>query len=155
MNTLTNHNEIDDTVAFLKHNYNLSDFLEFDKTNEVLNMDHSWSFYSACDELLDDFYIQEVNICRDDLSSLFINELNHKHLNVFKQMVFDNIQPVYNLEEVYNNPTICDLFIKHRAHKKPPTNKQKRQDDIRLNYKDVSKNKHLGKTFNWSTKTYK
>ena len=57
---------------YLKDNFTLEDFLEFDKTREILQQNFMWKFDNECETLLENFYKADVDYCNSDLSTLFI-----------------------------------------------------------------------------------
>ena len=145
------NDEYSEIGNFLKDNFELDDFLNFDKTREILERNSRWEVEKDLDSIITNFYKGEIDYNNTDLSSMFANELNYKNLGIFQSLVYSNLKPKYNLEIFYLNPEYAKEMVESfddRLLEK----EHERLKNIRINY---LKTDNANKKFNWSTKTYK
>lgn len=136
---------------YLKDNFTLEDFLEFDKTREILQQNFMWKFDNECETLLENFYKAEVDYCNSDLSTLFINEKDYENRGFFEAIVFNHVKPKYDLDLLYENPHFCSSFLEFHQEKSEELERER----LRLQRENYNKTKNAGKTFDWNLKTYK
>ena len=72
-------------------------------------------------------------------------------MGIFQAIVFNYVKPKYDVEVLYDNPSLCRSFIEHHGDKSAEEEKE-RLEEQRENYKKTS---NAGKIFNWSSKSYK
>ena len=136
---------------YLKDKFKLDDFLNFDKTREILERNSRWEVEKDLDSIITNFYKGEIDYNKADNASIFANELNYKNLGIFQSLVYSNLKPKYNLEIFYLNPEYAKEMVESfddRLLEK----EQERLENIRNNYLMTN---NANKEFNWSTKTYK
>ena len=143
--------EESEQVKFMKENFTLEDFLAFKPTQEILEQNRLWEFDKKCDELLEKFYMAEVDFCKCNMSTLFINETDYANRGYFNAIVAHHVKPVYNLDVIYDNLSLCKLFMDHHQDRRVEIERERMQK-LREMYKKTS---NAGKTFDWSTKSYK
>ena len=143
-------NVLNERIQFMSENFALEDFLEFNPTRDFLEQNFVWEFEKKCEEPLERFYKGEVDYCRADLSTLFNNEINYEHRGIFQAIVFNHIKPKYDLDPLYCDASLCNIFLA-RYEDQLHLQEQERLKKQRENYKKNT----TGKTFDWSTKTYK
>ena len=136
---------------YLKDNFNLDDFLDFDKTREILERNNRWNVEKNLDSIISDFYKGEIDYNKTDNASMFANELNYKNLGIFQSLVYSNLKPKYDLEIFYTNPEYSKEMVESLDDRKLEK-QQERLENIRNNY---LKTDNANKKFNWSTKSYK
>jgi len=138
-------------VKILKQSFDLKDFLNFGPTRQILEQEYEWKFDCDCDDALDKFFRNEVNYCQASMSTLFNNEIDYEHMGIFKNLVFNNLMPNYDLEVFYNNPQLAKTMVQSYEERQIAKEKQ-RLAEIRKNYEN---SKNAGKKFDWGTRTYK
>ena len=83
---------------YLKDTFNLHDFLNFNKTREILERNNRWKVEKDLDVKMKNFYKGEIDYNKADNASMFANELNYKNLGIFQSLIYGNLKPKYNLE---------------------------------------------------------
>tara|TARA_Y100000389_G_scaffold198642_1_gene235515 strand:+ start:33 stop:518 length:486 start_codon:yes stop_codon:yes gene_type:complete len=136
---------------YLKENFNLDDFLDFDKTRDILVINNRWNVEKNLDSIINDFYKGEIDYNKTDNASMFANELNYKNLGIFQALVYTNLKPKYNLEIFYTNPEYAKEMVES-LEDRILEKQQERLENIRKKYLNTD---NANKKFNWSTKTYK
>lgn len=136
---------------YLKDNFTLDDFLEFDKTKDILRQNFIWKFDRECETILENFYKGEVDHCNSDLSTLFTNEKEYENRGFFEAVVFNHVKPHYNLEQLYDNPHFCNSFLEFHQDKYEEAEKER----LHIQRENYNKTKNSGKIFDWKVKTFK
>ena len=138
----------------LKENFKLEDFLACDETREILEQNWLYTFNKKCEKEIWDFYENECDEKHACFSSLlyYDTEGYGSFAGKLSAIIFNHIQPEYDLEYFYNYPYLAKPLIEHRNNKK----KRDEEEHKRLVHENYEKNsKNKGKIFNWATKTYK
>lgn len=138
-------------VEFMKENFTLEDFLAFKPTQEILEQTRIWDFDKKCNELLEKFYMAEVDFCKCNISTLFINETDYSNRGYFNAIVAHHVKPVYNLDVIYDDLSLCKLFMEQHQDRRVEIERERMQ---KL-HDTYEKTDGAGKTFDWSTNSYK
>lgn len=136
---------------YLKNTFSLDDFLDFDKTREILEKNSRWEYEKKLEKDIEIFYKGEIEYNKADLSSMFANEYNYKNLGIFQSLIYTLLKPKYDLEIFYLNPEYAKEMVESLEERAIEKEKQ-RLDNIRNNYLTLENSK---KSFDWKTKTYK
>ena len=155
VNEVIEYNEEDEEYSemgnYLKDNFDLDDFLNFDKTREILERNCRWEVEKDLDSIITNFYKGEIDYNKADNASMFANELNYKNLGIFQVLVYSNLKPKYNLEIFYLHPEYAREMVES-LDDRLLEKQHERLENIRNNYLMTN---NANKEFNWSTKTYK
>lgn len=145
--------EIDDEMSeILKQNYKLEHFLECEVTRNILEQDSWDTFEYNCLDVIDEFYQNEREEFRDALSTLFYYDICGDFVCHLKEIIMNNVTLNYDLEIFYDNPNLAKPLLDNYNEIQKEKLKQHRENIVN-NYKENNNND--GKTFNWTTKTYK
>jgi len=136
----------------LKECFKEEDFLEFQETREILEQEFRWKFEKELEPKLEGFWGKQVDMCRNQGSTLFDNEIDYAHVGTFIGTVFEYLKPKYDLEIFYDCPQLAKSMVNTHEERKKRIAEQ-RVKDIRENYKKSSDN--ANKKFDWTTKSYK
>jgi hypothetical protein len=136
---------LNERVNYMSSNFTLEDFLEFDKTRDFLTQNYLWQFEQTCGEALEKFYENEVNFCRKDMSTLFKNEINHTNSELFKSIVLNNLEPIYDLDMIYCDESLSRIFVEQREEQSRKNKERKNKERLNTNVPTVKK-------FNWENK---
>ena len=144
----------EDTMGnFLKENYNLSDFLNYEETHKILKLLHRQQFDDNISERLETFYKSEVSYYKKNLSTLFYNEteLPGANLGCFLETIYSNIKPEYDLNVFYDDPSLARLMVESYDER------LKDRDRLRLrNIRyELESHENATKTYDWKNKKYK
>ena len=143
--------EYNEMGIYLKENYELSDFLNYKKTCDILAVNSRWQYEKDMDELVEFFYKGEVDYNKSDNSSMFANEQNYKNLGIFQALLYTCLEPKYDLDIFYLTPILAKDMVESMEDRKLESHRLWRKD-IQEQY---SQSNNINKKFNWSTKTYK
>jgi hypothetical protein len=136
----------------LKECFKMEDFLEFPDTREIMEQEFRWKFEKELEPKLEAFWEKQVDMCRNQGSTLFDNEIDFSHVGDFIGTVFNYLKTNYDLEIFYDNPSLAKNMVNtYNARKQEQSNQ--RMVEIRENYKKSSEN--ANKKFDWTTKSYK
>ena len=137
---------LNERTEFMSSNFTLEDFLAFDKTRDFLTQNYLWQFEKTCGVVLDKFYENEVNYCRQDMSTLFKNETNHINIGLFKSIVFKYVEPIYDHDMIYCDASLCRSFVEQHEEQ---ARKKKYERRMLLNN---NKDGPIAKKFDWGDK---
>ena len=113
----------------------------------------SWNtFEYNCLDVIDEFYQNEREEFRDALSTLFYYDTCGDFVCHLKEIIMNNVTLNYDLEVFYDNPNLAKPLLDNYNEIQKEKLKQHRENIVN-NYKENNNND--GKTFNWTTKTYK
>ena len=143
--------ESDQTEAnFLKNNFILDDYLKSTETRSILEQLHEWNVEKKCDPQIVDFYKREIRTTANCLASLFAYDRGGHHAGTLTGIVFNNIEPKYDLTIFYDYPYLAQGLIedKEGMKKREEEERLQRQRELYL------ATQNAGKKFNWATKTY-
>lgn len=144
-------NEVD-IEQLLRGTCSLSDFLECDKTRDILHQQWYNKFTHIIEPLIEEFYEHEREYFREDISTLFYYDTCGSFVAYLTSIMFKYIEPEYDLEIFYQNPSLAKPLLEKMENikeEKALLHKEK----IQQNYEENSNTQ--GKTFDWSGKTYK
>ena len=146
--------EDSELVKDLKEHFTLENFLEYEETYDILETNWFFAFADKCEKEIWDFYEHECIVMKRKLSTLFYYDTDGSGMLAGKlsAIVFANIKPQYDLEDIYKYPHLARPLIEDRENKKKRYEEERRRL-IQENYEETVKKR--GKTFNWATKTYK
>lgn len=140
-----------DNTLELIESFSLDDFLKFPETREVLIEEHKYEFETNLEPSIHKFFKKELSFCQKSYSTLFANERNHEHIGIFKAIVFNNIEPNYDLDIFSNNPRLAATMI--NTHKERcAREEEERLKKIKAGF---ASNETMQKTYDWTTKSYK
>ena len=138
-------------VHFLKEKFTLNDFLNFQETRDILELQRRQKFDMICSPLLEDFYISEVDYWSNSISPLFINENNHRNLGCFIETIYSVIKPEYDLTIFYDNPYLARNMVETYEERKKQRDIQLRQERL----DEMMKQGNIMKKYDWGNKKYK
>ncbi|MDA9298745.1 hypothetical protein N9P79_00085 [Crocinitomicaceae bacterium] len=136
----------------LKECFKLEDFLNYSQTRDILENEFRWGYEKNCEQKLESFWEQQVNLCRNSGATLFDNEVDLGHMGTFLGTVFSNLKPQYDLEIFYDTPSLASSMVRTHEDRKLELNNA-RLDNLRKNYTESSNN--ANKNFDWTSKSYK
>ena len=136
---------------FLKEKFSIKDFLKHPKTKSILDQMHLWTFTDKCEKAIIEYYLNETKEAADTDASIFACDRGGHHAGTLAGIVFNAIEPQYDLTIFYDYPYLAQPLINNYELIKEEEEKERlrKQREIYLATKNV------GKIFNWATKTYK
>lgn len=143
--------EEDTLVTYLKENFTLQDFLNFEETRFILEQQRRQKFDKDCSPLLEEFYISEVDYWNNSLCPLFINESNHVNLGCFIETIYSSIKPEYDLTIFYDDPILAKNMVETYETRVKEGEAKLRQDRIN----EIMKQENIMKKYDWKNKKYK
>lgn len=147
-NNVTEEDNNEINIEFLKHVFTMDNFLNCEKTKYLLDQDYDWK-HQKFEEELYDFYTNEVTYCKENLDPYFSNMFCN--FNKLYNIVNKNIKKEYDLNIFYENTLLAQPLIdKFDDYNNEIKINKKKQ--IVENYNNKCKNK--GKKFNWKTKKH-
>lgn len=147
-NNVTEEDNNEINIEFLKHVFTMDNFLNCEKTKYLLDQDYDWK-HQKFEEELYDFYTNEVTYCKENLDPYFSNMFCN--FNKLYNIVNKNIKKEYDLNIFYENTLLAQPLIdKFDDYNNEIKINKKKQ--IVENYNNKCKNK--GKKFNWNTKKH-
>ena len=135
-------------VEFLKDIFTLDDFLECEKTKNLLDQDWEWKKLNLEEELYN-FYTKEVNYCNNNNDPFFSDKLCN--FNKLFDIINKHVEPKYDMNIFYENTSLAQPLIDKFDYNNELI-KINRKKEIAENYNKKCKNK--GKLFNWATKKH-
>lgn len=138
-------------VNFLKDNFTLNDFLNFQETRDILELQRRQKFDMICSPILEEFYISEIDYWNNSMSPLFINENNHKNIGCFIETVYSAIKPEYDLNIFYDNPSLARNMVETYEERMKKRDAQLRQERL----DEMMKQGNIMKKYDWGNKKYK
>tara|TARA_B100000989_G_scaffold296013_1_gene278320 strand:+ start:457 stop:939 length:483 start_codon:yes stop_codon:yes gene_type:complete len=135
----------------LRENFDLEDFLDYDPTNHILELNRINHFEDVLGKKVEDFYENERTFHQNNLSNIFYYELDGNNISDLKNILWRNLEPRYELEKIYESSEVGINIIEHYddiVEKRKKKKEKKRLEKIR-------KNRSLSKTYDWENKEFK
>ena len=135
----------------LKENFDLEDFLDYEPTCEILELNRINHFEDILGKKVESFYETERRFHQNNLSNIFYYEQDGNNICDLKNILWKNLEPRYDLDELYEAPHVAITIMDHYddiVEKRKRKREEKRLAEIR-------KNRNLKKTYNWVNKEFK
>tara|TARA_B100001057_G_scaffold500523_1_gene616103 strand:+ start:829 stop:1311 length:483 start_codon:yes stop_codon:yes gene_type:complete len=135
----------------LRDNFDLEDFLDYDPTNHILELNRMNHFEDVLSKKVEDFYENERIFHQNNLSNIFYYEQDGSKLSTLKDILWNNLEARYDLEEIYEAPHVAISIMEH--YDEIVQKRKKRKEEKRL--EKIRKNRDLSKIFDWKNKEFK
>ena len=135
----------------LRDNFDLEDFLDYDPTNHILELNRMNHFEDILSKKVEDFYENERIFHQNNLSNIFYYEQDGSKLSKLKDILWNNLEARYDLEEIYEAPHVAISIMEH--YDEIVQKRKKRKEEKRL--EKIRKNRDLSKIFDWKNKEFK
>tara|TARA_B100001063_G_scaffold246986_1_gene289090 strand:+ start:1222 stop:1704 length:483 start_codon:yes stop_codon:yes gene_type:complete len=135
----------------LRDNFDLEDFLDYEPTNHIIELNRMNHFEDVLGKKVEDFYENERTFHQNNLSNIFYYEQDGSKLSKLKDILWNNLEARYDLEKIYEAPHVAISIMEHYdeiVQKRKKIKEEKRLEKIR-------KNRDLTKTFDWKNKEFK
>jgi len=138
-----------DMEKVLRETFSLKDFLNCEKTSQILQDNWYLDFTSKYEGKLEELYETERKYFRENISTLFYYDTDGTFVSHLKEILYKHIKPKYDLEVFYENPHLAMPLIDKIENLKE-TNLLEHQKNIKETYK-----KHQENTENDNKKTWR
>jgi len=137
-------------AKFLKDHFSLDDYLKYPETRCILEQFHEWNIEKKCELPLIHFYTGEITATSNCLATIFASDRGAHHVGTLIGIVFNHIEPQYDLTIFYDYPYLAQGLIddEKAIKRREEEERLQRQRELYLATNNV------GKKFNWATKTY-
>ena len=109
-------------AEFLRENFTEKDFLNYEPTREVLEINFINEFESKLMNEIENFYEAERKEMIKTVSNLFYYDTKGFFISELKGIIYSHVKPKYNLDIIYDSPHVAKSLI--------------------TNYEDIVKKKH-------------
>ena len=143
--------EILENEKILRENFDLEDFLDYEPTNYILELNRMNHFEDILGKKVESFYESERTFHQNNLSNIFYYEQDGNNICDLKKILWNNLEPRYDLDEIYESAHVAINIMDHYddiVEKRKKKREEKRLEEIR-------KNRNLSKTFDWGNKEFK
>ena len=127
-------------VEHLKKSVTYDDFFNFEKTKEIIIMDHRQQYDWSAGSEISDFYEYEHNFTSKKYSTLFRFDEKCLQGGGLASIVYKHIKKDYTLDIFYDTPYLADSLVTHMKNKVKKVEKA---------FAPIKK-----RVFDWKTKTY-
>lgn len=140
-----------ETISFetvLRETCTLTDFLNCDKTRVILEQNWFFEFTRKYAPQIEEFYENERKYFRESNATLFYYDTCGSFVSHLTTMLFNHIEPEYDLEFFYNNPNLAKPLIEKMEnikHEKELEHKRLIQE----NYKTHQETQGANIKINW------
>ena len=134
--------------TILRETYTLTDFLNCDKTREILEQNWFFEFTRKYAPQIEKFYENERKYFRESNATLFYYDTCGSFVSHLTTMLFSHVEPKYDLEFFYNNPNLAKPLIEKMEnikHEKELEHKRLIQE----NYKTHQETQGANIKINW------
>ena len=135
----------------LRENFDLEDFLDYEPTSNILEINRINHFEDVLGKKIEDFYESERIFHQNNLSNIFYYELDGNNISDLKNILWNHLEPRYDLEKIYEAPGVAINIIEH--YDEIVAKRKKKKEEKRL--EKIRKNRSLSKTYDWENKEFK
>jgi hypothetical protein len=89
----------------------LEDFLNFQKTRKILEVEHLDNYFENCEKDIEKYYSKVKKHCKGQMSSALKFDVSSKGKGMITGLVYKYIDKNYNLEIFYENPELVGGLI--------------------------------------------
>ena len=121
--------------TILRETYTLTDFLNCDKTREILEQNWFFEFTRKYAPQIEEFYENERKYFRESNATLFYYDTCGSFVSHLTSMLFSHIEPKYDLEFFYNNTNLAKPLIEKMEnikHEKELEHKRLIQENYKI-----------------------
>ena len=138
------------SVDYLKETYTLDDFMSCRKTRNILEFERYNTYCGACEKDILDFYSHQCRCAYESVSSILFHDTAATKAGILSSIVYDNIEPVYDLEVFSAQPSLAAPLRLERERVKA----QKEAERKRVLREAAAAAKSSKKNFDWITRKY-